>query len=95
MVRLAEPSLATYPGGIPGLAATSPRVTGALDVTSDASVAYLEHLADRQAAVRSTLERERAPAAVLPLGDVLIATELGGLRRHLAGARAELGDDQQ
>ncbi len=60
IVRLAEPSLATYPGGIPGLAPTSPRVTGAakLDVASKASTAYLGYLSDRQTSVREAIERE-------------------------------------
>lgn len=58
-VQLAEPSLATYAGGIAGLAATSPAVTGAerVDVTTPASRSYLEHLASRQAAAVATFER--------------------------------------
>ncbi|MPZ28252.1 MAG: S8 family serine peptidase [Micromonosporaceae bacterium] len=57
LVRLAEPSLATYAGGVAGIAATSPQVTGGeLDVTTPTSQAYLDHLAQRQAAVTETIE---------------------------------------
>jgi subtilisin family serine protease len=51
IVQLAEPPLARYAGGIAGLPATSPAVTGAarLDVTAPASTAYLDHLAGEQA----------------------------------------------
>lgn len=51
IVRLSGPSLAAYRGGIAGLLATSPEVTGArkLDVNSPASRAYLGHLAERRA----------------------------------------------
>lgn len=46
IVRLADPAMAAYDGGIAGLAATSNRATGArrLDVNSDASKAYRQHL---------------------------------------------------
>jgi alpha-tubulin suppressor-like RCC1 family protein/subtilisin family serine protease len=49
IVQLAEPSLATYAGDVPGLAPTSPHATGAsrLDVEASASVAYLDYLEDR------------------------------------------------
>ena len=51
IVKLTDASLATYKGGISGLAATSPEVTGArkLDAKSPASVAYLDYLAGKQA----------------------------------------------
>jgi subtilisin family serine protease len=50
VVTLQDPSLASYEGGVAGLAATSPRATGArsLDVSAPESVAYLDHLAARQ-----------------------------------------------
>jgi hypothetical protein len=63
IVRLADPSLASYAGEVAGLPATSPAVTGAaeLDVTAPTSVAYLDHLAGVQddfvAAMESTLDR--------------------------------------
>lgn len=46
IVQLAEPPLATYAGNVPGLASTSPQVTGEtrLDVEASASVAYLDYL---------------------------------------------------
>src|SRR5690606_23762152 len=52
VVQLADPPLASYAGGIAGLAPTSPRVTGAtrLDVAAPASLAYAGHLARRQEA---------------------------------------------
>jgi hypothetical protein len=44
-VKITEQSLAAYDGHIPGLAATSPAVTGRpLDVTSPEARAYLDHL---------------------------------------------------
>ncbi len=51
IVRLADPALASYLGGIAGLEATSPMVTGArkLDAKSEASVAYLSYLDAKQA----------------------------------------------
>lgn len=50
IVQLADPAVATYEGGIQGLAATSPRATGArrLDVNSTDSKAYRQYLRDRQ-----------------------------------------------
>ncbi len=50
IIRLNNPSLAAYRGGIPGLAPTSPRATGAakLDVNSPASQAYLDYLAQKR-----------------------------------------------
>jgi hypothetical protein len=59
ILQLAEPPLARYDGGLPGLPATSPRVTGAprLDVRSEAAVAYLNHLRQRQDEVLARLDR--------------------------------------
>ena len=53
IVQLTDPPLASYRGGILGLAATSPATTGAvkLDPTSAASKAYLQYLAGKQSAV--------------------------------------------
>lgn len=57
-VRLADPPLASYAGGVPGLAATSPEGTpDRLDVTAPASVAYLDYLADRQERFTTQMER--------------------------------------
>jgi hypothetical protein len=50
IVQLADPSLARYTGGINGLAATSPAVTGVrkLDVSAPASIAYVSYLEGKQ-----------------------------------------------
>lgn len=50
IVQLEEPPLARYDGGVDGLAATSPRVTGEeqLDVAAPESRDYLRHLAELQ-----------------------------------------------
>jgi subtilisin family serine protease len=63
IVTLDDASLAAYTGDIPGLAATSPSVTGAegLDVDAPASLAYRNHLATAQGefidAMDGTLDR--------------------------------------
>jgi hypothetical protein len=59
VVQLAEPSLATYPGNINGLAATTPQVTGArkLDVNAPASIAYRSFLASRQNEFRGQMNQ--------------------------------------
>jgi subtilisin family serine protease len=68
IVQLTDAPLASYRGGILGLAATSPAVTGAvkLDPASVASKAYLQYLAGKQstvlAAAKSALGRSAAPA---------------------------------
>jgi len=51
IIRLSDPALAVYAGGVAGLAATSPSITGArqLDTKAPASVAYLDYLAGKQA----------------------------------------------
>ncbi len=50
IVRLADPAVASYRGGLPGLPATNPKITGArrLDVRTKASRAYEAHLKKRQ-----------------------------------------------
>jgi subtilisin family serine protease len=57
IVQLADPPLASYRGGILGLAATSPAATGTvkLDPTSAASKAYVDYLAGKQSAVLTAL----------------------------------------
>lgn len=68
LVRLADPPLASYRGGIPGLAPTSPAVTGArkLNVKSPASLAYRQYLADKQASLVNSIEQALGhPAKVL------------------------------
>ncbi len=51
IVKLKDPPLATYSGGISGLAPTNPHATGAkrLELKTPASTAYLKHLAKQQA----------------------------------------------
>jgi hypothetical protein len=55
IVQLADPPLASYTGGIAGLAATNPAALGEvkLDASSPASKAYLAHLDSRRQAVLS------------------------------------------
>lgn len=57
IVQLADPPLASYRGGIAGLAATNPAAIGAvkLDPTSAASKAYVEYLGGKQSAVLTAL----------------------------------------
>ena len=59
LVRLEEPALAQYRGGVAGLRATSPQATGAerLDVRSSASRAYLDHLAEQQAEATTDISK--------------------------------------
>ena len=57
IVKLTDAPLASYRGGVPGLAATNPAATGKvkLDPTSAASKGYVEFLAGKQAAVVEAL----------------------------------------
>ena len=59
IVRLADPAVATYEGGIQGLAATSPRATGArrLDVYNADSKAYQQFLRGKQDAFVASCEQ--------------------------------------
>src|SRR5699024_2680794 len=63
IVQLEDPSLATYDGGIAGLTGTAPQATGAdqLDVSTQASLAYADHLqrAQSQFAQRASQELGR------------------------------------
>ena len=57
IVQLSDAPLASYRGGVEGLTATSPSVTGQrLDVNSASSVAYLNYLAGRQADLLASIE---------------------------------------
>jgi subtilisin family serine protease len=64
LVKLDAAALASYAGGLPGLAPTSPGATGArsLDVGAAASRAYLEHFGRKQREFEA-LCHERAPGA--------------------------------
>ncbi len=58
IVRLHDPALASYFGGIPGLAATSPRATGAskMDPQAPASAAYLNYLEGQHSKALTAVE---------------------------------------
>ncbi|HVP22203.1 MAG TPA: S8 family serine peptidase [Anaerolineaceae bacterium] len=66
IVQLSDAPLATYSGGIAGLAATTPSATGRrkLDVESAASVAYINHLNAAQADFVNRLNSVAPGAAV-------------------------------
>ncbi|HAX95887.1 MAG TPA: hypothetical protein DCY35_05120, partial [Prolixibacteraceae bacterium] len=59
IVRLSEPALASYRGGVSGLAPTSPEVTGKakLDTSSPDVLAYISYLTQKQAEFVSTVEQ--------------------------------------
>jgi subtilisin family serine protease len=59
IVRFTGQSLASYDGGVPGLAATTPRATGAarLDARSPEALAYIQHLEQQQAAHAAAISR--------------------------------------
>jgi subtilisin family serine protease len=57
IIQLSDPALASYRGGVPGLAATNPATLGAakLDASSASSKAYLSYLSQKQSAFASSL----------------------------------------
>ncbi len=59
MIRLADPPLVAYTGGIAGLKATSPQVTGArkLNVNSPDAQAYSRYLADKRAQAITAMQQ--------------------------------------
>lgn len=59
IVQLTDPPLASYRGGIEGLAATNPAATGArkLDTNSPAGVAYRDYLARQQTQLIAAMEQ--------------------------------------
>ncbi|MBN1967234.1 MAG: choice-of-anchor J domain-containing protein [Anaerolineae bacterium] len=67
VVRLKDAPLASYQGGIAGLDATSPRVTGEdrLDPEAPASVAYLSYLKAQQANALFSVERAVGRSAIV------------------------------
>ncbi len=89
IVRLTEPSLAAYQGGIAGLQATSPEVTGArkLDVNTAASQAYLAFLEAKQADLINRIE-SRLGRSVEVQFHYLAA--LNGMAVELSQAEAEV-----
>jgi len=66
IVQLKDPALASYKGGIPGYAATSPAATGEkkLNVSSTRSQAYVRYLAQKQAAFTQKLAAAMPEATV-------------------------------
>lgn len=101
IVQLRAPALASYRGGIPGLAATSPVATGArrLDETSPASLAYLARLdAHRAAAIAMvraavpTARVQREYRTVLNGFSVAMSGREAALVRRLPGVRAVTPD---
>jgi minor extracellular serine protease Vpr len=62
IVTFQSPPAASYTGGIPGLAATSPSPGRHLDSQSAAYMAYQRHLQNEHAAFRSYLQRRAAQA---------------------------------
>ncbi len=74
IVKLADDSLAAYDGGVLGLKATSPSVTGAeqLDVKSADSQLYLAYLAEQQSAFEATALKAIPEAQVTHRFDVIL-----------------------
>jgi len=68
IVQLTDSPLASYRGGVAGLAATNPAAIGQvrLDPKSAASKAYLDYLAGRQSAVQSALQATLGRAVAFP-----------------------------
>lgn len=110
IVQLEDESLASYSGGVSGLAATSPRATGArsLDVRSGASQAYLSHLAGKRAQFEARA-RGAAPngritqrfdvalngvAMVAPVDEVINLTKLPGVKAVVRDELLHLDTDR-
>lgn len=74
IVKLDDASLAEYSGGIDGLPATSPTVTGAtaLDVNSAASQLYLAYLAEQQETFSVDVRKSVSNAQITHRYDVII-----------------------
>lgn len=68
IIELKDPALASYRGGIPGLAATNPAALGQtkLDPTSLASKAYLDYLSQQQASFKGTMTQTFGRAVTVP-----------------------------
>src|SRR4051812_9336643 len=68
IIQLSDSPLASYRGGVPGLAPTNPAALGAvkLDPASAASRAYLDYLQRQQSAFRSTLAQSLGRTVAVP-----------------------------
>ncbi len=66
IVKLENPSLAAYQGGVAGLAATNPQVTGRqLDVQSVESVQYLQYLDNEQTRFTNEVNKSAPDAQIV------------------------------
>ncbi len=87
LIKLGDAPLATYDGSIPGLPATSPRVTGQpLDVESAASQAYLTYLNGKIDEFVNVLQEAIPLAEVTHRYDVV----LGGVAARVPGGQLDL-----
>lgn len=102
IVRLIDPSLSMYQGGIADLTATSPQRTGArnLDVKSPVSVAYLNYLSGKQAGFISAMDNAlgRTVEVVYTYKNVLngmavrVSQQEANIIAKLTGVKAVYGD---
>jgi uncharacterized repeat protein (TIGR01451 family) len=87
IVKLSDESLATYEGGIAGLPATSPLVTGIerLDVNSPESQLYLTYLAEQQSTFEVSAKQKIAQAVITNHYDVVF----GGVSMLVPASQVE------
>jgi hypothetical protein len=92
VIRLSDPSLAAYRGGVANLAATSPSVTGArqLDVGTPASTAYLEYLQGKHAEFQTAMEQALGRSVEVQFRYLNVLNALAA--RVDAGEAAKLAD---
>lgn len=91
IVKLDDASLAAYQGGLPGLPATSPVVTGQpLDVNSAASQLYLSHLAVEQGNLETNLVKAALNAQITERFDIVIGGVAVVLPANQVGELAKL-----
>lgn len=103
IILLRDAPVVRYRGSLPGLAATSPAVTGArkLDVKDPASQAYYDYIARRQASFKQVLERslnrhvafERVYRWILDGVVVQLTTSEANLVRQVPGVKAVVADE--
>ena len=77
IVELADAPLATYRGGVEGLAPTSPAVTGEtkLNAKSSASESYMAYLADQRAKAISRASDALSDATIPPIASPVPACQ--------------------
>src|SRR5215831_8755782 len=102
IVQLEDAALASYSGGVRGLAPTSPRAMGArgLDVRSPASQAYLGHLAGKRTQFEGAARGAAPSARITQRFDVVLngvamtvqPDEIASLAK-LPGVRAVVRDE--